>query len=84
MAIAGWARIAGKEFGFPAREGYGLIQLEGDWTLVRFSCPLETLSPQGHGIIVSQSFKITVADGRLYTQTAEPIHLGVERLKLED
>ena len=77
--VEGIARIAGKEFAFPVDHGYGLVLLDGLWTLVEFSCPMESLPPRGTGHIVGQSFPLEVVDGRFRFGDG-PVHIGKERI----
>jgi hypothetical protein len=58
--------VGDKLFWMDAEHGFGLINFHGDWTLIKFTAPLETLPPQGRGTILGQNFNLEVRSGQLY------------------
>ena len=64
--IGGVANILGQWFTFPTGHGLGLVELNGRFVLVRFSCPLESIPPQGSGdVVASTDVVLTIDAGQL-------------------
>lgn len=74
--IKGIATICGKDYSFGAEGGYGLILLDGHWTVVEFSCPFETLPPRGAGHVITQTFQLRVTAGQMFYE-GQPVHVAI-------
>jgi hypothetical protein len=78
MKVNGKVSILGKIFNFETDSGYGLVKLGGSWSLVKFSCPFETLPPSGAGdVVASTGIALKLEHGgRPYL--GEPVAIGQE------
>ena len=74
--IGGIATILGKRFVFPTDGGFGLVELDGDMALVEFSCPLESLPPQGAGHVLGSSGLVLKLEHGQLQYDGKPVVLG--------
>lgn len=75
--VGGNVSLQDKQFVFPTDGGLGLVEIDGKMTLIRFSCPFESIPPQGSGDIVSMEAQLNLKDGVL-SYNGEPVVLGIE------
>jgi hypothetical protein len=65
MSVKARIDVAGHKFNMSGENGYGFINLAGNWTLIQFSAPFESMPPQGSGSIIGQTFPLQVISGQL-------------------
>jgi hypothetical protein len=65
------------EASLSGNHGEAVIFHKGEWVLISFSCPMESLPPQGEGFVVSRTFQFNVKDGRMYSGDL-PVHHEVK------
>jgi hypothetical protein len=75
--VGGIALIVEKRFAFPSDKGFGLVNIDGHWYIVKFSCPLESIPPRGGGLLVSADATIDLREGKLFFAGHE-LQLGEE------